>query len=79
MIVIITVKVSGGIIDMLNIQTAIYPDGSLQDCLEWVEIQRKIIYDLREYHLALILFLEDLAHNGPCGSYTPRRPKGDLA
>ena len=33
----------------------------------------------REYHLALILFLEDLAHNGPCGSYTPRRPKGDLA
>ena len=54
------------------------PDGILQDCFEWDEIQRKLIYELREYHLALILFLDDLAHNGPCGSDTPRRSKGDL-
>ena len=55
---------------MLNIQTAVYPDGGLQDCFEWDEMQRKITYELREYHLALILFLDDLAHNGPYGSYT---------
>ena len=79
MIVIITVNVSDGIIDILNIQTAVYPDGSLQDCFEWDEIQRKIIYEHREYHLALIDFLDDLAHNCPCGSDTPKRPKGDLA
>ena len=63
---------------MLNVQTAVYPDGSLQDCFEWDEIQRKIIYKHREYHLAMIHFLDDLAHNGPGGSDTPRRPKGDL-
>ena len=51
-------------------------DGILQDCFEWDEIQRKLIYELREYHLALILILDDLAHNDPCGSDTPRRPKG---
>ena len=55
------------------------PDGSLQDCFEWDEIQRKIIYEHREYHLAMIHFLNDLAHNGPGGSDTPRRPKGVLA
>ena len=27
----------------------------------------------------MIHFLDDLAHNGPGGSDTPRRPKGDLA
>ena len=55
------------------------PGGSLQDCFEWDEIQRKIIYEHREYHLAMIHFLDDLARNGPGGSDRPRRPKGDLA
>ena len=52
---------------------------SLQDCFEWDEIQRKIIYEHREYHLAVIHFLDDLAHNDPGDSDTPRRSKRDLA
>ena len=55
------------------------PGGSLQDCFEWDEIQRKIIYEHREYHLAMIHVLDDPAHNGPGGSDPARRPKGDLA
>ena len=37
------------------------------------------IYEHLEYHLAMIHFLDDLAHSGPGGSDTPRRPKGGLA
>ena len=59
---------------MLNIQTAVYPDGGLQDCFEWDAMQMKDIYEHREYHSAMIHFLDDLASNGPGGDM-PRRPK----
>ena len=52
---------------------------SLQDCFEWDKIQRKMIYEHREYHLAMIHFLDDHARNGLGGSDTPMRQKGDLA
>ena len=54
------------------------PDGSLQDGFEWDEMKTKVIYEHREYHSAMIHFLDDLAYNGPGGDM-PRRPKGDLA
>ena len=54
------------------------PGGSLQDGFEWDEIQMKVIDEHREYHSAMIHFLDDLAYNGPGGGM-PRRPKGDLA
>ena len=38
----------------------------------------KVIYKYREYHSAMIHFLDDLACNGPGGDM-PTRPKGDLA
>ena len=38
----------------------------------------KVIYEHREYHSAMIHFLDYLANNGPGGDM-PRRPKGDLA
>ena len=41
-------------------------------------MQMKVIYEHREYHSAMIHFLDDLAYNGPAGDM-PRRPKGDLA
>ena len=55
------------------------PGGSLEDSFDWDEIERKIIYEHREYHLAMMYFLDDLASNGPGGSDMPRRPKEDLA
>ena len=54
------------------------PGGSIQDGFEWDEVQMKVIYEHREYHSAMIHFLNDLAYNGPGGDM-PRRPKGDLA
>ena len=54
------------------------PGGSLQDGFEWDEMQMKVIYEHREYHSAMINFLDDLAYNGPCRDM-PGRPKGDLA
>ena len=52
--------------------------GGLQDGFEWDEMQMKVIYEHREYHSAMIHFLDDLAYNGPGGDM-PRRPKGNLA
>ena len=54
------------------------PGGSIEYGFEWHEMQMKVIYEHREYHSAMIHFLEDLAYNGPGGDM-PRRPKGDLA
>ena len=53
------------------------PGGSL-DGFEWDEMQMKFIYEHREYHSAMIHFLDDLAYIGPGGDM-PRRAKGDLA
>ena len=55
------------------------PGSSHEDCFYWEKIQRKIIYENREYHLAMMNILDDLARNGPVGSDMLRRPKGDLA
>ena len=55
------------------------PGGSLEDCFDWDEKQRKIIYEHREYHFAMIHFLHDLESNGLGDSDMPRRPKDDLA
>ena len=41
-------------------------------------MQMKVIYEHREYHSAMIHFLDVLAYNGP-GGEKPRRPKGELA
>ena len=38
----------------------------------------KVIYEHREYHSAILHFLDDFAYNGPGGDM-PRRPKGDLS
>ena len=54
------------------------PDGSLEDGFEWDEMQMKVIYEHREYHSAMIHFLDNPAYNGPGGDI-PRRPKGDLS
>ena len=40
------------------------PGGSL-DGFERDEMQIKVIYEHREYHSAMIHFLDDLAKNGP--------------
>ena len=40
------------------------PVDSLEDCFDWDEKQRKIIYEHREYHFAMIHFLQDLESNG---------------
>ena len=55
------------------------PDGSHEDCFDRDEKQRKIIYEHREYHFAMMHFLDDLERNGAGGSDMRRRPKGDLA
>ena len=55
------------------------PGGNLEGRFDWDEMQRKIIYDHREYHLAMMHFLDDLERNGAGGSDMPRKPKGDLA
>ena len=39
--------------------------GGLQDGFEWDEMQMKVIYEHREYHSAMIHFLDDLAYSGP--------------
>ena len=51
------------------------PGGSLEDYFDWDKIQRKIIYEHRQYHLAMIHFLDDLERNGRDGSDMPKRPK----
>ena len=56
---------------------AITPGGSLDDSFDWDEQQRKIIYEHREYHFAMIHFLDDLENNGPRDRDIPRRRKGD--
>ena len=38
--------------------------GSL-DGFKWDEMQMKVIYEHREYHSAIIHFLDDLAYNAP--------------
>ena len=53
------------------------PRGSLVG-FEWDEMQMKVICEHREYHSAMIHFLDDLSYNGPGGDM-PRRPKGDPA
>ena len=52
--------------------------GDSLDGFEWDEMQMNVIYEHREYHSAMIHFLDDLAYNGPGGDM-PRRPQGDLA
>ena len=54
------------------------PGGSLEDCFDWDNIQRKIIYEHREYHLATMHFLDDLARNDPGGSDMPMRIKKEI-
>ena len=44
------------------------PGGSLEGSFDLDEMQRKIIYEHREYHLAMMHFLDDLERNGPGGS-----------
>ena len=46
--------------------------------VDWDKIQRTIIYGHRQYHLAMMHFLDDLEHNGSGGSDMPKRPKRDL-
>ena len=41
-------------------------------------MQMEVIYEHREYHSAMIHFLDDLAYNGSGGDM-PGRPKGDQA
>ena len=57
----------------------ITPGGSLEDSFDWDEKQRKLIYEQREYHFAMMHFLDDLERNGAGGSDMPRRPNGYLA
>ena len=54
------------------------PGGCFEDGFEWDEMQTKVIYEHREYHSAMIHFLDDLSYNDPGGDM-PRRPKGNLA
>ena len=53
------------------------PGGSLEDCFDSDKKQKKIIYEHRQYHLAMMHFLHNLERNGPGGSDMLKRPKAD--
>ena len=46
------------------------PGGSLEDCFDSDEKQRKIIYEYRQYHFAMMHF-HDLECNGPGDNVCP--------